>query len=68
MDLAKEFIILLIELKKKESLKSVNFKCWSIFPDIAVSALEGLDSLVLRKTSVSSFVSSKKSNSFVFVI
>ena len=41
-DLAKEFM-LLIEFTKQQSLKSVEFKYWSIFLDIVVPVLRERD-------------------------
>ena len=65
MDLCKEFI-LLIEFTKRESLKSVKFKYWSIFLDTVLLILlilfldafcfQDFDSLVSRKRPVSSAV------------
>ena len=45
MDLAKEFIMLLTKFTKQKSLKSVDFKYYSIFLDTVVPVLKNLTDL-----------------------
>ena len=46
---SKKFMMLIIEFKKQESLKSVEFKYWSTFLDTVIHVLRDLNYSFLEK-------------------